>query len=127
MNFFKQNQTIILVIVVVVIAFFVYTYFFTGKNDSAVLQTEEISVEAPVNQDLVSLLLELKSITLDESIFSDPAFTGLQDFSQELVPEAVGRVNPFAPLGQGRPQVVQPPVQPATPTTPTTPVTPGVR
>jgi uncharacterized membrane protein YukC len=103
MNFFKQNQTAILVVVILVIAFFAYTYFFTGKEDSsAVLQTEEVSVVAPVDQDLISLLLELKSITLDESVFSNQAFKSLQDFSQELVPEPVGRVNPFAPLGQGQ-------------------------
>lgn len=103
MNFFKQNQTAILVVVIIVIAFFAYTYFFTGEEESgSVLQTEEVSVVAPADQDLISLLLELKSITLNEGIFSDSAFTSLQDFSQELIPEPVGRVNPFAPLGRGQ-------------------------
>ncbi len=102
MNFFKQNQTLILVIVIVVIAFFAYTYFFTGKDSGAVLETQEVSIVTPADQDLISLLLELKSITLDESIFSNPSFQSLQDFSQELVPEPVGRINPFAPLGQGQ-------------------------
>lgn len=103
MNFFKQNQTAILVIVIIIIAFFAYTYFFTGNDESnAVLQTEQVSEVTPADQDLISLLLELKAITLDEAIFSDPTFRSLQDFSQELVNEPVGRVNPFAPLGQGQ-------------------------
>ncbi|MBY0539414.1 hypothetical protein K2P56_03215 [Patescibacteria group bacterium] len=103
MDFFKQNQTAILVIVIVVIAFFAYSYFFTGKESSnAVLQEEQVSTATPADQDLISLLLELKSITLDEAIFSNQAFQSLEDFSQDLVNEPVGRVNPFAPLGQGQ-------------------------
>lgn len=105
-NFFKQNQTAVLATVLIVIGFFVYSYFFTGKKDTnSVLKTETVSTVAPADQDLISLLLELKSITLDESIFSNPSFQSLQDFSQELVNEPVGRVNPFAPLGsnQSRP------------------------
>lgn len=112
MDFLKQNQTAILAVVIIIIAFFAYSYFFTGKEaNNSVLQEEQVSTVAPADQDLISLLLELKSITLDESIFQNPAFKGLQDFSQELVIEPVGRVNPFAPFGQSQPRPVPAPEQ----------------
>jgi hypothetical protein len=94
----KQYQNVIIIGAVIVIAFFVYTYFFTGKA-TPILDEQAVSQAAPADQDLISLLLELKAITLDESLLSDAAFTSLQDFSKELVPEAIGRPNPFAPLG----------------------------
>ena len=49
---------------------------------------------------VVEVLLRLRAIRLDSAIFSEPAFTALKDFSVEIVPEPVGRPNPFAPLGR---------------------------
>ena len=67
---------------------------------------------SPVGQDFLSLLLNVKNIKLDDSIFSDPAFINLHDSSITLTPDAVvGRPNPFAQFGNDA--VV------ATPTTPT--------
>ena len=52
------------------------------------------------NQDFLSLLLNVKSIKLDSTIFDDPAFLSLYDSSITLTPDGTeGRVNPFAPLG----------------------------
>lgn len=72
---------------------------------------------SPVGQDFLSLLLNVKNIKLDNSIFSDPAFINLHDSSITLTPDAViGRPNPFAQLGSD-----PVPVSPTTPTTSTTP------
>ncbi len=94
----KRFQNIIIAAILIVGAFIGYTYFFAPSN-GPVLTKQDASATPAVDQDLISLLLELKSIKLDENIFSDVAFKSLQDFSQELVPEPVGRTNPFAPLG----------------------------
>lgn len=94
----KRFQNIIIAVVLIVIAFFVYSYFFAPSKEAA-LTKQDVSKETPVDQDLISLLLTLKSIKLDASIFTDPTFQSLQDFSKDLVPEPVGRPNPFAPLG----------------------------
>lgn len=95
---FKKYQNAIFVIVALILAFFAYSYFFAGK-ETPVLMEETINPTAVADQDLISLLLELKAITLDESIFTDPTFMSLEDFSRELIPEPIGRPNPFAPLG----------------------------
>lgn len=100
----KQYQNIAFVVVALIIAFVAYTYLFTGKV-TPILTEQTISPVASADQDLISLLLQLKAITLDESIFSDQTFTGLEDFSRELIPEAVGRENPFAPLGSSQAKV----------------------
>ena len=100
MKLLVQYRNVVFVLAAVVIAFALYTYFFPGGGNNAVLSEEEVvPAEEATNQDLITLLLQLRSITLDGKIFSDPVFKSLADFGQELVPEPVGRTNPFAPLG----------------------------
>jgi hypothetical protein len=98
MTFFKRYRTLILAVIIIAIAFFAYSYFFAGERQP-ILSEQAPAVGTPVDQDLIALLLQLKSIRLDTAIFNDPAFRSLQDFSQALVPEPIGRTNPFAPLG----------------------------
>ena len=98
MSILKKYQNAVIVFVVIIIAFVVYSFFFAGKA-TPILSEQTVGQANPADQDLISLLIELKGITLDESIFANAAFTSLQDFSKDLVPEAVGRTNPFAPLG----------------------------
>lgn len=44
-------------------------------------------------------LLKIEQITLDRRIFDNAIFTSLEDRSQAIIDEPVGRTNPFAPLG----------------------------
>ena len=52
-------------------------------------------------EDFLTLLLGVKNIKLNDTIFSDPAFSSLHDSSivLSLDPTEEGRPNPFAPLG----------------------------
>ena len=43
-----------------------------------------------------SILMELKSINFDESIFSDPVFMSLKDFTPKYITTDVGRDQPFS-------------------------------
>lgn len=98
MSLFKRYQNVFIILVVVVAVFAAYSIFF--KDDSAVLSTQEVSTEeGVVDQELIALLLELRSIELDPALFDDARFESLEDSGQELVSEPVGRPNPFAPLG----------------------------
>ena len=40
----------------------------------------------------------LNKVKIDDSIFSDPTFMTLSDWSRPIPDEAAGRVNPFAPF-----------------------------
>ena len=97
---FQQYKNIIIVLVVVIGLFVAYSIFF-GQDDTDTLSVTNVATEQTVvEQELLSLLLELRSISLDTSLFDDPRFKSLKDFSQELNAEPVGRPNPFSPLGE---------------------------
>lgn len=95
---FNRYKNIIIALIIIAIAFVVYTMLFTGGNSQALITETVDPSRNAVEQELIALLLELNSIKLDTSIFVDQDFQSLQDFSQELVSEPVGRTNPFAPL-----------------------------
>lgn len=97
----KKIRTILLILLAIAIAFAVYSYFFTGGDNESLLVSEQVGAgaESAVVQELLALLLELRSVELKGDIFDDPLFKSLEDFGQELVPEPVGRTNPFAPIG----------------------------
>lgn len=96
MDLFNQYRTAIGFLVIVLLLFAGYQFFFAEPEGSVVTVTQ--TPGAGPDQDLVALLFELRAIRLDNEIFSDPLFTSLADFGQELVPEPTGRQNPFAPL-----------------------------
>lgn len=60
-------------------------------------------------RELLAILTELQSITLDSSIFSSPAFISLNDWSKPIDPQplgsSVGRRNPFSDFGGSAPAV----------------------
>ncbi len=99
MNLLVRYKMVVFALAFAVIGFVVYTTFFPSRGGEPTLATEEVtSPEEAENQDLIALLYNLRAITLDNAIFSDPIFMSLVDFSQVLVAEPVGRENPFAPL-----------------------------
>jgi uncharacterized membrane protein len=101
MNFFSRFRTPLIVVALIIVAFLAYSIFFTGESEGVLSESSQ-SATASVDNELIALLLQLKSLTLDESLFGNAAFQSLQDLSQELIPEPVGRNNPFAPLGSGQ-------------------------
>lgn len=99
MKFFKKYKTLILIIGIAIIAGAAYTIL-SGEGDDALLVAESPNNTASAEEsNLLSFLLDLRQVVLDESIFSDPVFKSLEDFGQELTAEPVGRDNPFAPIG----------------------------
>ena len=69
----------------------------SGGGATAPLLTTDTPTTAS-DVELVTTLLTLRAVTLNGTIFTDPAFMSLKDFGKEIVPEPVGRPNPFAPL-----------------------------
>lgn len=95
----KKYKTLLIIVVLVFIAFIGYSMFFNKTNNSSVLTSQNTSIKGGGDNELLVLLINLKSITLDDSLFNDPAFKKLVDFGQELIPEPTGRQNPFSPVG----------------------------
>lgn len=102
----SKNKRTIIVGGIIVFAIFVYMHAFQNETQA---QEPLVAPDAAApsgagnsqkGREILALLAELKSVRLDESIFSDPMFQSLLDTSVELNPEPKGRPNPFAPLGK---------------------------
>lgn len=56
------------------------------------------SASAQAEKEMLDELLQLRSIRLSESLFANPLFISLVDFSKPLAEQLKGRSNPFAPI-----------------------------
>lgn len=98
LDMIKNNKLAVGVLAVLVA---IGAWYFLGDSGSGepVLVTEDLSTpSAQAERDLVATLLQLRSVSLDGTIFNDPVFQSLKDFGSQIVPEPVGRENPFAPF-----------------------------
>ena len=91
----KQNKIILIVLVIIIIGF-AWFGLADRQPTTSVLSSESRGDASVAEQEILRLLLDMRSIKLDSSIFENPAFGSLRDFSREIVPEPVGRTNPFA-------------------------------
>jgi hypothetical protein len=98
------SQKNIVVVVLLVILLGGGYYFFMRSPKASVgalggVSAADAAISNSDEQDLINQLLQLQSLKLDESIFTDPSFTSLTDYTQTIAPEPVGRSNPFLPVG----------------------------
>jgi hypothetical protein len=94
LNNILQHKITAGIVMAVILA--VAWYVLTGTSQPPpILQPDSVD---PADQDLVTTLMQLRAVTLDGTIFTDPVFMSLQDFGVEIQPEPVGRPNPFLPL-----------------------------
>lgn len=90
-----------------------------GSGSSSSVISSQPAATSADEKELVETLLALRSVTLDGTIFTEPAFMSLRDFGTQIVPEPAGRPNPFAPLSGNSvsqapmQQVAAPTAQPA--------------
>lgn len=107
----KIIRNIIIVAVIALVAYVGYSVFFKSKApvQPALVTTSgaaDLSGTATTGGDIalgkefLTLLLNVRSLKLDDKIFSNQAFVALQDFSRPIPPDVnPGRPNPFAPIG----------------------------
>ncbi|HEY4514122.1 MAG TPA: hypothetical protein VJH69_02250 [Candidatus Paceibacterota bacterium] len=96
MKYILRHKLLLVLVVLLLIGFIWYG---SGDESSSPLTTEDTDVNNP-SREIVTKLLALQVVTLTGTIFSDPAFKGLKDFSTQIIPEEMGRPDPFAPLGR---------------------------
>lgn len=98
MNIFKRYKTILIVIALIIIGFVVYSMFFSGEDDVALLEQTPVGGGA-TGGEILALLDTLRGIDFNTGVLDSTLFRSLVDFGVELTPEPVGRPNPFAPVG----------------------------
>lgn len=95
-----MRHKLVIVIAVVVVAGAVW--YALSDSGAPASQGSPLLTTTPAgsgaDQELVATLLALRAVKLDGTIFTDPSFMSLRDFSTQIIPEPVGRPNPFAPL-----------------------------
>jgi len=99
MDILKENKAV-LIIVVIIIALLAFYGMSNGSGTSnSLISSTNARTDTVVNdRELLQLLTDMRKINLEGHIFESPAYTSLQDFSRSIVPEPVGRQDPFAPL-----------------------------
>jgi hypothetical protein len=96
-TFFKNNKMTLGGGVALLLLVWVYFTYFGGGGTEPLSSPDTTAISG----DLLVTLGSLHTIKLDNSLFSDPVFVSLSDFGVSLPPQAAGRRNPFAPVGQG--------------------------
>ena len=96
MELFKRYKLAILGGLITIALFVIYSVYFTNDNSASL--TQEGGANVAADTELLTLLLSLQSITLDDAIFSSPEFRSLIDLGKEISPEPIGRANPFRPI-----------------------------
>jgi len=95
MKALKNNAGAIIIVVIILALFFAYKTFFISDVETAVSSP----LNQNVGQEVVTLYTTLQAVTLDQKLFSSPAFKNLEDFSITLEPQPIGRRNPFDLIG----------------------------
>ena len=110
----SKIKNIIIFTVVAVLLILIYIFFIKPAPEeqnlvssspipiTALPNADTINQNSLIARDFLSLLLSVKSIKLNDAIFSNGAFINLHDSSILLAspkPGDEGRANPFAPIG----------------------------
>ena len=92
-----RSKTTIATIVIVIILVVVYFYYQGGSSSSSGSLLSSPTSDQAVGSAELALLNQIKSLKIDTSLFQDPVYQSLVDYSVPIPPENVGRPNPFAP------------------------------
>jgi hypothetical protein len=93
-NTSSKNKSWIWVLVIVIIAGLAY-YFYSNSTPTPLVSASSDTV---VDTQVISLLNQISTLQIDSSIFNDPGYKTLRDYSVAIPSDNVGRPNPFAPL-----------------------------
>lgn len=91
-----DSNTILLIVATLVVAGGAYWYFFTGTGNESPLTA--VTTENLAQTQFQIPASELRSISFDTKILSDPHFKALVDLATPVMAESPGRSDPFASI-----------------------------
>jgi len=95
-----KYKNIIIVFVIIALGLIAYSFLRPDPTVESLLETTERQDGAQVlGDEITSAIGQINSLKLDRAIFDDPILKRLIDHSKPILPEPVGRKNPFAPIG----------------------------
>ncbi len=104
----KLLKPILIVVGIIIIAVVGYSYLgkkktpqpASGLSSTKFAGATGAKTETQAGRDFLSTLLNLNTISLDNSVLASPVFSSLEDFTIKLEQQGnEGRPNPFAPVG----------------------------
>lgn len=94
----KGNTKIVVIVAVLVIVALAWFTLSRPKSTAEQQVAYEQAGLSEIEKDVVTTLSKVGKITIDGSVFKNPAFTQLIDLSRSITKEPIGRANPFAPI-----------------------------
>jgi hypothetical protein len=92
-------KKIIIPLLIIIIGFVAYSVFIKKEESTSLLKKELPTSTDVLGADIIRAINQISSLELKRDVFNDPIFKTLVDRSEDLKPEPVGRLNPFAPIG----------------------------
>ncbi len=97
------TKNIVMGIIIIVVLFAAFKLLVPKKENAEVSPTVNTAVNintktSSATREASLTLQKIKSIEVDTEVFSDKTFKSLKDFRVNILPEDVGRDNPFAPI-----------------------------
>lgn len=93
---FQKLKVPMIIIAILIGGYIVYSTFMKEEASTTLLKKEMTASAGSPEQSLLPLLLKIQNVTLDEKLFLDPVFRALVDRSQNIIPESIGKPNPFS-------------------------------
>ena len=93
-----MNKSFKITIAVILVLMVVFGYWqYSSKNKTSDENKNETQDSKKLGEEskIISTLERLKKIEINADFFNDNVLKSLSDFSRELIPEPVGRMNPF--------------------------------
>jgi hypothetical protein len=97
MESLKKNKLLVILFVIVFVLFIGYHFFGSSiASIGSIVTTEENT--SSVGADILVTLNRLKTVHIEDSLFSGAVWMSLKDFSITLPTDVPGRQNIFAPI-----------------------------
>ena len=95
---FQKLKLPLIIIAALIAGFILYNSFVKKPVQTSILKpvAGAASATSTPEKDFLPLLLQIQNVTLDQKLFIDPVFRALVDWGQDIVPESVGKQNPFS-------------------------------
>jgi len=106
MNKTSSNKSWVWILIIIVVVLIAYFYFYGNSTPSSLVSSTN-SADASVGAQVLRLLNQTNNLKIDTSVFNDPGYKTLRDYSVSIPAVNVGRPNPFAPL----PGIANTPIQ----------------
>jgi len=96
-----KYKNIIIIGVIIALGLIAYSFLKPDPTAETLLETTQRQDSAQVlGDEITSAISQINSLKLDRTVLDDPIVKKLIDHSKPILPEPVGRKNPFAPIGE---------------------------